>query len=103
MVADAGADYLGLNFWSGSKRRVTVDVAPALAAAARGARSGVAIVGLFVHAGADGLAATVRAVGLDAVQVHGDEDAATVAMIAARAGVPVWKALPVAGSDDIAA
>jgi phosphoribosylanthranilate isomerase len=101
MVAGAGVDFLGLNFWSGSKRRVAIEAAPALAAAAR-AHGGAALIGLFVNAGVDEIAATVRAVGLDLVQVHGDEPPALVAAIAAAAGVPVWKALPVAGDDDLA-
>jgi phosphoribosylanthranilate isomerase len=99
MVAAAGVDYLGLNFWSGSRRRVDVATAHALAAAARAAGA-VSIVGLFVDADPEDVAVTAAAVGLDAVQLHGDEDAVVLAAIA-RTGVAVWKAVSVAGAADI--
>jgi phosphoribosylanthranilate isomerase len=99
MVAAAGVDYLGLNFWSGSKRRVDVATAHALAAAARAAGA-VSIVGLFVDADPEDVAVTAAAVGLDAVQLHGSEDALALAAIA-RTGVAVWKAVAVAGAADI--
>jgi phosphoribosylanthranilate isomerase len=99
MVAAAGVDYLGLNFWSGSRRRVDVATAHALAAAARAAGA-VSIVGLFVDADPEDVAVTAAAVGLDAVQLHGDEDAVVLAAIAGT-GVAVWKAVSVAGAADI--
>ncbi|MCB9563615.1 MAG: phosphoribosylanthranilate isomerase [Kofleriaceae bacterium] len=101
-VAAAGADYLGLNFWPRSKRVVTAAAAPALAAAARAAAPTVGIVGVFVDAGVDDVVAIAAAVGLDVVQLHGDEPAAACAEIARRTGRPVWKAVPVAAAADVA-
>jgi phosphoribosylanthranilate isomerase len=99
MVVAAGVDFLGLNFWSGSKRRVDVATAHELAAAGRAAGP-VTLVGLFVDADADDIAITAAAVGLDAVQIHGEDDPAVLAAIA-RTGVAVWKAVAVAGAADI--
>ena len=83
---EAGADALGFNFWPGSKRHVplarAIDIASALPA-------GVLRVGVFVRAGPDVVSAAVRAVGLGAVQLHGDEDPAEYA----GAGAPLWQVL----------
>jgi phosphoribosylanthranilate isomerase len=99
MVVAAGVDFLGLNFWSGSKRRVDVATAHELAAAARAAGP-VTLVGLFVDADPDDIAITAAAVGLDAVQIHGEDDPAVLAAIAGT-GVTVWKAVAVTGDADI--
>ena len=48
------------------------------------------------------IAAAVAAAGLDAIQLHGAEDPARAAQLRARFGLPVWKALSVAGPDDTA-
>jgi phosphoribosylanthranilate isomerase len=70
MAAEAGADAIGLNFCPRSPRRIAVDVAAAIAAALP---AGVCRVGVFVDAPRDEVAAVAQAVGLDAVQFHGDE------------------------------
>jgi phosphoribosylanthranilate isomerase len=67
--AEAGADAIGLNFWAGSKRFVEVPLAAEIARAV----SGVLKVGVFVDATRDEIEGIVEAVGLDAVQLHGDE------------------------------
>jgi phosphoribosylanthranilate isomerase len=83
---EAGVDALGFNFWSGSKRHVT----PAQAAEiARVLPPGVLRVGVFVRAAPAEVRATVYAVGLGAVQLHGDEDPAEYATV----GVPLWQVL----------
>ena len=69
-AARAGADFLGVNFWPGSPRRVTRDAAHAIAAAV----PGVPLVGVFVDAPRAEVLALVDAVGLSAVQFHGAED-----------------------------
>jgi phosphoribosylanthranilate isomerase len=70
LCAEAGADAVGLNFWSGSKRHVPVEVAARIA---RALPSAVLKVGVFVDASREDIARTVAAVGLDCVQLHGDE------------------------------
>lgn len=70
MIADAGADAIGLNFYAGSKRCVDPVVA-------RQIRDAVAadlnVVGVFVNASAAEVVHTARSVGLHSVQFHGDE------------------------------
>jgi phosphoribosylanthranilate isomerase len=68
VAAEAGADWIGLNFWPGSKRRVTID-------AARGIRTPLHKVGVFVNATLDEIRRAVEEVGLDRIQLHGDEPA----------------------------
>ena len=83
---EAGADALGFNFWPGSKRHVTLAQAAEIA---RALSPGVLRVGVFVRAPAADVRATVSAVGLGAVQLHGDEDPAEYATV----GVPLWQVL----------
>jgi phosphoribosylanthranilate isomerase len=71
VAAELGASYIGLNFWSGSRRRVSIEQARVVAAAAP---PGVLVVGVFVNATGDEIEDTARRVGLDLVQLHGDEE-----------------------------
>lgn len=66
----AGADAIGVNFWSRSKRLVDV---PRASAIARALPSGVLKVGVFVDAPRGEIEEIIEAVGLDAVQLHGHE------------------------------
>jgi phosphoribosylanthranilate isomerase len=69
-AADAGADAIGLNFYSGSRRYIDVEAAQAIVAALP---AGVAKVGVFVNAPIDEIRPIVETLGLDFVQLHGDE------------------------------
>ena len=71
LVAQAGADAIGINFWSGSKRFVGDDAAAARVLAPIPA--GVLKVGVFVNARAEEVVAKATRLGLDRVQLHGDE------------------------------
>jgi phosphoribosylanthranilate isomerase len=76
LAAAAGADAVGINFWPRSKRYVDpAEAAPIIAAIPRG----VAKVGVFVDAPADEVARHMDELGLDRVQLHGDEAAADFA------------------------
>jgi phosphoribosylanthranilate isomerase len=88
---DAGAAAVGFNFWPGSKRHVPVARASEIAAALP---REVLRVGVFVRASPEEVRRAVAAVGLDAVQLHGDEDPADYA----RVGVPLWQVLRLEGS-----
>ena len=101
-VASAGADYLGLNLWPGSRRHVDVERAAELAAAARAVRPSIAVVGVFVDADLATIVDAVATVGLDLVQLHGREPAALTAALVAR-GLTVWRAAAMASADDVAA
>src|SRR5262245_3480514 len=73
VAVDAGADYLGFNFYSKSPRLIT----PAECARITGelARQGAAVttVGVFVNTPAAEVAAIMAASGLQLAQLHGDE------------------------------
>ncbi len=84
----AGADALGVIFAAGSRRRVSVAQARAVLDAAGPL---VARVGVFVDASVSEVLAAVEGAGLNVVQLHGREDAATVTELAGR--VPVIRAL----------
>ena len=95
----ARAGYVGLVFFPKSPRNVTLAAAAALGARAAGRAQRV---GLFVDADDAMIAAAIAAAGLDALQLHGDESPARAAELRARHGLPVWKALAVAGASDVA-
>jgi phosphoribosylanthranilate isomerase len=87
---DAGADFLGFNFYSGSPRYVTPAKARLIV---RRLPSKVTSVGVFVNETEEKLLEIVREVGLDRVQLHGDETPAIVEHVGRT--VPVIKALRV--------
>jgi phosphoribosylanthranilate isomerase len=97
-----GADYIGLNFWPRGRRYLEPRRAAVVAGAARGAGA-AKLVGVFVDADADDVAAVCAQVALDAVQLHGDDSIAAVARIGEVVKLPVWKAVAVASPVDIAA
>lgn len=69
-VAAAGADAVGLNFYAKSPRHVTVEKARRIVEALP---VGLVKVGLFVNAPAEEVCQTFDALGLDLIQLHGDE------------------------------
>ena len=91
-AAEAGADAIGLNFVAGSCRQVTPEVARTIAAALPPL---VTTVGVFADQPSERILAVAEEVGLDLIQLHGDESPADVARLAPRR---VLKALP-AGVD----
>ncbi len=99
-AADAGAVYIGLNFFPKSPRSVTIAEAAALAI---DAPAGLAKVGLVVNADDAMLDAITADVPLDMLQLHGAESPERVAAVKARYGLPVMKVVGVAGLDDLAA
>ena len=96
----ARADFVGRVFFGKSPRHVDAPLAASLAARAAGR---VGVVGLFVDPEPDFLASVMACVRLDHIQLHGRETPAQTAAIAARFGVPVWKALGVKQRADVAA
>jgi phosphoribosylanthranilate isomerase len=81
LAVQMGADAVGFVFWPESPRAVTPDVARAIAATVPPL---VARVGVFVNAPAREVTEIVRSVGLDAVQLHGDEPVDAYASVPAR-------------------
>jgi phosphoribosylanthranilate isomerase len=97
-AVDAGAAYLGFVFFPKSPRHVTPAEAAALALPVP---PGVAKVGLVVDAD-DGLLDAITAqVPLDMIQLHGSESPARVQAVRARFGLPVMKAVGIAGPGDL--
>jgi phosphoribosylanthranilate isomerase len=70
LAAEAGADAIGLNFYERSPRYVTTERAKEICAALP---PGITKVGVFVNSLSQGVIATMKRVGLHAVQLHGDE------------------------------
>jgi phosphoribosylanthranilate isomerase len=77
-AAEAGADAIGLNFYSKSRRCVERDVARKIVGALP---AGISKVGVFVNEDPAEIAAIASDVGLDAVQLHGDEAPEVVARL----------------------
>lgn len=78
---DLGADALGVNFWSKSKRRCELDEARRIAAAV-GARARV--VAVFVDAERDEIERVLSETGIGWAQLHGSEPHELVAALAPR-------------------
>ena len=91
---------MGYVFFPKSPRNVSLDTARALAV---GAAPGVAKVALVVNADDAFLDALTAQVPLDMLQLHGSEPPERVAAVKARYGLPVMKAVGIAGPDDLAA
>ncbi|RME17572.1 MAG: phosphoribosylanthranilate isomerase [Alphaproteobacteria bacterium] len=97
-AVEAGAAYVGLVFFPKSPRNVSADAAAALALEVP---PGVAKVGLLVDPDDALLDEVLATVPLDMIQLHGQESPARVAEIRARAGLPVMKAVGIAGAEDL--
>ena len=91
----AGADAIGLNFAAASPRRISMDVARSIVAALPGH---VLSVGVFVDASEAELRETIARVGVQCLQLHGDETPELVAAFLPHA----YKALRVRGPDVLA-
>ena len=98
-AVDAGARYLGFNFYPPSPRYLTYDKAHALML---DVAEGVAKVALVVDPTDEALAELLRHLPADFIQLHGHETPARVAEIRARFGLPVIKAVGISGADDLA-
>ena len=90
MVAAAGADALGLNFYSRSPRYVSRQKAASIVACLP---EGIVKTGLFVNAPPEEVASTFDQLGLDLIQLHGDEPAEYLVELGGR---PVVRAFRVA-------
>lgn len=89
LAADAaGADYLGVVLAAGGRRSLAVDVAAAVLSDVRARR-----VGVFVNQPLPEIAAAAAAIGLDVVQLHGDEPPDEVAAVRDALGLETWKAV----------
>jgi phosphoribosylanthranilate isomerase len=92
-AVDAGADAVGINFYSGSSRFCTREAAASIVSAVS---SSVTVFGVFVRAGREVIEQTIEATGIGGVQLHGGE----MGSEAEGWGLPVLRALA-AGSAEI--
>lgn len=93
-AVDAGADYLGFNFWPRSRRFVSVEAASRIIDKLP---PFVSSVGVFVNESPGRILETAEQTGLSAVQLHGDE---TPQFCAGLEGIPVIKALRISDGFD---
>jgi len=98
VVAQAGADAVGLNFYARSKRYVTI---PRALMIVDSLPTSVVKVGLFVNAEVDEVCETFDRVGLDLIQLHGDEPPSFLAQLGARPVVRAFRLLPPEGLDAV--
>lgn len=97
-AVEGGARYIGFVFFPPSPRSLTPSRAAALLASAP---TGPTRVGLFVDADDALLEEVLASVALEMVQFHGAESPERVAQVKARYGLPVIKAVPIAGAGDL--
>ena len=98
MVAEAGADLIGINFWPGSRRHVSLYRGVDIAAAVREVNEDVLVVGVFVNQSPIEIRYIADSVELDHVQLHGNESAQQVEAF----GEQAIKAIPLASEEDVA-
>ncbi|MFV1442948.1 phosphoribosylanthranilate isomerase [Phaeobacter sp. JH20_36] len=97
-AAEAGAAYIGFNFFPKSPRSVTPQEAAVLAVEAP---MGLCKVALVVNPDDALLDEITSVVPLDMIQLHGQETPERVAQVKARYGLPVMKVLGVSNAEDI--
>ncbi|MCH8197669.1 MAG: phosphoribosylanthranilate isomerase [Proteobacteria bacterium] len=97
-AVDGGARYVGFVFYAPSPRFITPEQAVMIAAPAP---STVKKVGLFVDAEDGAIQATLDACPLDMLQFHGEESPERVRGAKGTFGLPVIKAIKLAGPDDL--
>ncbi len=95
----AGAEFVGFVFFAKSPRNLTIPDAVDLSGAVRGRARTVAVV---VDPDDDLLDRIVGKVQPDVLQLHGAETPDRVRAIKARAGLTVFKAVPVSDASDVA-
>jgi phosphoribosylanthranilate isomerase len=92
----AGADAIGVNLVPGSPRRVEPELARRIAASVRGKAE---VVGVVADLELETLRGLREALGLDALQLHGNESPETLAALLPGA----FKAVRIGGPEDVAA
>ena len=96
-AGQAGAAYIGFNFFAKSPRSIGLDTTGALALEAP---AGVAKVALLVDPD-DALVDAVAALPMDMIQLHGSETPERVSAVRTRTGLPVMKAIGIRDADDL--
>jgi phosphoribosylanthranilate isomerase len=84
-AVELGADLLGFNFYSGSKRRVDKNTCGQISTELRRRGIDILTVGVFVNAGPEEIATTLKDCRLDLAQLSGDEGVDVMAALGERA------------------
>lgn len=100
-VARRGADAIGLNFVPSSPRYISRERADAIMSSVRALGAPIEWVGVFAGAGLPEVVETARALHLDRVQLHGDEEPSFVAALLAQ-GISAYRALRIQSEADLA-
>ena len=88
-AVEAGADYLGFNFYAKSPRCVTAAACAEMVKALQAGGTVVTTVGIFVEQNAAEVAAILDGTGLDLAQLHGNHQLADVGGLQGRAFMAV--------------
>lgn len=96
----AGARYIGFVFFEKSPRNLSIEQAAFMATTVP---EGICKVALTVNASDAFLDEMLAVVPIDMLQLHGAESPERVSEVKARYGLPVMKAVGVAGPEDLAA
>ena len=99
---DAGAAFVGMVFFDRSPRHLTMQEAATLAAHADGYADGPARVALTVDMADDALEEVVATARPHYIQLHGSETPQRGSALRDRFGLPLIRAIRVAGPDDLA-
>lgn len=91
-------DLCGFIFAKGRRRYIEPEIAARLRAELD---PSVKSVGVFVNSPVEEILETVEAVGLDMIQLHGQESEEMVCELKARTDLPVIKAFSIAGDEDL--
>jgi len=98
LAVELGAWALGMIFYEGSPRRCSPAAAQQIAAALR---RRVALCGVFVNAPLEEVARASEELGLELLQLHGEEGPAYCAEAARRSGARIIKAAQVSDAGDV--
>ena len=98
---DVGAAFVGMVFYPRSPRHLDLDAARALADHAEQAGAGPSRVALTVDMDDDGLADVIGAARPHYIQLHGNETPKHAIRIRDRFGLPLIRAIRVAGPEDL--
>ncbi len=93
-VAHSCADAIGLNFFHRSVRYVNPSAPSTLALSRQAAAAGLIRVGVFVNESVDGIFDVAKQLGLDHVQLHGDEQLEVARDLVSR-GLSVIRAIKI--------
>ena len=82
-AVEAGANAIGLNFFSGSKRWVSIEAAQEITRVIRSVAvpRPIDLVGVFVNSAPEEICQIAATVALNVVQLHGDESVADIAKV----------------------